>query len=140
MSTPVTDPAPATQAKLEDRLRSVLSACEDLVAAYLFGSRAQEHGGPASDVDVAVLCRRALPLDRLLEIEGKLVEVAGLPVDLVDLRRASPMLALDVIRGVRIVEVDATAADEYELFVLRRAGDLEPLERERRLMLLGGRR
>jgi len=41
-----------------------------------------------------------------------------------------------VIRGERIFAEDSYLADEYELYVLRRAGDLAELERERMAMIL----
>jgi hypothetical protein len=58
------------------------------------------------------------------------------PVDLVDAGRASAFLALDVIRGERVFCVDEDRCDELELYVMRRAGDLAPFERERRRLLL----
>jgi hypothetical protein len=60
-------------------------------------------------------------------------------VDLVDLATADPFLAANVIRGERLHAADGRAADEYELYVLRRAGDLAPLERERMALILGRR-
>ena len=44
---------------------------------------------------------------------------------------ADPFLAADIIRGERVFAQDEEEANEYELFILRRAGDLIPLERER---------
>ncbi len=58
-------------------------------------------------------------------------------VDLVSLSEADPFLAAEVIRGERLFAQNAHEADEYELFVLRRAGDLAPLERERMALVLG---
>lgn len=52
-------------------------------------------------------------------------------VDLVLLAEADPFLAVNVIRGERLFCRDAYAADEYELYVLRRAGDLAGFERLR---------
>jgi hypothetical protein len=49
----------------------------------------------------------------------------------------NPFVAVEVIRGNRLYCVDECRADEYELFVLRRAGDLAPFERERIKMVLG---
>jgi len=42
-----------------------------------------------------------------------------------------------VIRGERLFAHDESVADEYDLYVLRRAGDLIPLERERMTLVLG---
>lgn len=55
---------------------------------------------------------------------------------MIDLSRAGAFLALDAIRGERIFERDGRRLDELDLYVLRRAGDLAPFERERRRALL----
>jgi hypothetical protein len=57
-------------------------------------------------------------------------------VDLVILPEVDAFLAANIIRGERIYAEDSYVADEYELFVLRRAGDLAELERERMAMIL----
>jgi Predicted nucleotidyltransferases len=122
---------------LLQRLRGVLAGRRGLLAAYLFGSQASGEAFAASDVDVAVLFDAPLALEEQLRLEGELEASVGRHVDLLDLRRANAFLALDVIRGIRFIEPEPVAADEYELYILRRAGDLEPLERERRALLLG---
>lgn len=58
-------------------------------------------------------------------------------VDLVCLPEADPFLAANVIRGERLYARDEYEADEYDLYVLRRAGDLIPLGRERMALVLG---
>lgn len=88
-------------------------------------------------MDVGVLFEKALSLEELLRLEDEFERSLGQRVDLLDLRRPGPFLALDIIEGIRFVENEPVAADEYELHVLRRAGDLAPLERERRAILLG---
>jgi len=52
-------------------------------------------------------------------------------VDVVVIPEVDPFLAANIIRGERIYCRDKYSADEYELYILRRAGDLIPLERER---------
>ena len=123
--------------RLLDRLRRALAGQKGLVAAYLFGSQAAGEAVDASDVDVSVLFERSLSLGEQVRLEDALEHSVGRRVDLVDLRRANPFLALDIISGIRFIENDPVAADEYELYVLRRAGALAPLERERRAMLIG---
>ncbi|MEJ2560682.1 MAG: hypothetical protein P8186_31555, partial [Anaerolineae bacterium] len=61
-------------------------------------------------------------------------------VDLIFLPEADPFLAANVIRGERLYARDEYEADEYDLYVLRRAGDLIPLERERMALVLGEER
>jgi hypothetical protein len=52
------------------------------------------------------------------------------------LQEADPFLAANVVRGERLYARDEYEADEYDLYVLRRAGDLAPLERERIALIL----
>ena len=123
-----------------------------LDAIYLFGSRAKEAaerlegrestaGGQAtaSDLDIGV---KPLPgvrfsvkeKSQLACVLEDLFSVAR--VDLVVLPEADPFLAANVIRGERVFHRDSDRADEYELYILRRAGDLAPLERERMALIL----
>jgi hypothetical protein len=52
-------------------------------------------------------------------------------VDLVVLPEGNPFLAVEVIRGELLCCADPDAQAEEELCILRRAGDLAPLKRER---------
>ena len=122
-----------------------------LTALYIFGSRAKESvdlirqgSGKlvenGSDVDIAVLpnARVLLSAREKVQIALELEEMLGAArVDLVILPEADPFVAVNAIRGERIYCCDEHRADEYELYLLRRAGDLIPLERERIRMILG---
>ena len=122
----------------------------DLVAVYAFGSRAveiarrvREEDAAASseaDVNIGVLPARGRELGvkarvDLMQALEDLFDVAR--VDLVFLREADPFLTANIVRGERLYARDSYAADEYDLYVLRRAGDLAPLERERMALILG---
>jgi predicted nucleotidyltransferase len=107
-----------------------------IVALYLFGSRARGDAIEGSDVDVGILFRQAVALRDVVLLEDALQQRLGLPVDLVDAGCANAFLALDVIRGERVYCSDPYQCDEFELYVMRRAGDLAPFERERRRLLL----
>lgn len=123
-----------------------------IVILYAFGSRAREvrqwalgeiealdPDNPA-DVDVGVKPAPGQTLsvrDKVklaITLEDKL-NVSR--VDLVSLDDAPPFLALNVIWGERLYADNRIAADEYDLYVMRRAGDLAPLERQRQAMILG---
>lgn len=112
---------------------------------YVFGSRGGEirkaidgecelERGHPSDVDIAV----KLSMDRTLSVREK-AELAvafenliGVDrADVVMLAQADPFLAVNIIRGDRLFCMDEYEADEYELYILRRAGDLERFERLR---------
>jgi predicted nucleotidyltransferase len=147
---PAGDFAPGQPPTVHDRLAEIASTF-GLTIIYSFGSRARqalewslgtgaalERGG--SDLDIGVLARPALSLDRRVRIAQALEDLFGVSrVDLIDLAAADPFLAVNVIRGERLYEADSRAADEYDLYVLRRAGDLAPFEEERIRLALGGR-
>ena len=118
-------------------LSDALQGEPHVIAAYHFGSTFDGTAFPSSDVDVGVLCSTKLTLDELIRLESRLDDAILQSVDLVDVRRVGPFVALDVIRGDRFFCRDDIAADEFDLYVLRRAGDLAYYERQRREMLLG---
>ncbi len=95
---------------------------------------------PLSDVDIGVLPareRNLLAEDRV-DLMQALERLFGVErVDLVILPEADPFLAANVVRGGRLYVRDEYQVDEYDLYVLRRAGDLAPLERERMALILG---
>ncbi len=138
-------------ASLSDRLAD-LARQYGLIAIYSFGSRAEEVAAqvagraaasahPASDVDIGVL---PAPGRHLTAAERADLTVAledlldGARVDLVILPEAPPFLALDIVQGELLYTTDPIAEAEYQLYVLRRAADLAPFERERRRMILAG--
>lgn len=125
-------PAPTLSAEVA----AIVAERDNVIGAYLFGSRVRGDHHGQSDVDVAVLGRQPLPAEELVELENALEKRLGLAVDLVDLSTAGAFLALDAVRGERVFERDPRALDEFDLFVLRRAADLAFFERERRAELL----
>ena len=120
---------------------------------YAFGSRANEVAalggypwtklpGSASDVDIGVkprLGRYLAPLEKV-DIAQEIEDALGVSkVDLIVVPEADPFLAANIIRGERLYCKDKDLADEYDLYILRRAGDLIPLERERMALIMGQR-
>ena len=117
---------------------------------YAFGGRGREalgwlHGsalspGP-SDLDIGVKPAELLDVRRKVELAIDLEDLFGVNrVDLVVLPEADPFLAVNVIHGERLFADDSYLADEYDLYVLRRAADLLPFERERQRRILEGSR
>jgi predicted nucleotidyltransferase len=121
---------------IESALAGFAASDARIVALYLFGSRARGDATERSDVDVGILFRQEVALREVVLLEDALEQRLGLPVDMVDAGRASAFVALDVIRGERVFCSDPDRCDEFELYVMRRAGDLAPFERERRRLLL----
>jgi len=68
-----------------------------LMAVYAFGSRTQGTAGPHSDLDLAVLVAGYADPLALWALSGDLADVAGCPVDLLDLRAASTVMQHQVI-------------------------------------------
>ncbi len=118
------------------KLHVVAAGDPRILALYLFGSRSRGDETDYSDVDVGILFRQAQTLQDVLVLEDELERRLGVAVDLVDAGRANAFLALDIIRGERVFCSDEDRCDEFELYVMRRAGDLAPFERERRRLLL----
>ena len=141
---------------LNDSL-AALCARHGVAELYAFGSRAgdtvarlrggQAHAGPAgSDVDVGVrFTREAVApdalerLDSLVSLSGELEGLLGLGrVDLVDAASAEPFVAADIVRGELLWCRDAADQAEFELYVLRRAGDLAWFKRREMGSILFG--
>jgi predicted nucleotidyltransferase len=121
---------------------------------YVFGSRAAEiaarvwkpaasasDGVPSSsDVDIAIepLRERTLSARDRVRLADDLERLFGAPrVDLVILSQATPFLAFEIVSGELLYTADALAQAEHELYVLRRAADLAPFQRERVADILG---
>jgi hypothetical protein len=97
---------------------------------------------PASDVDIGIRLLRDVHLTPkdLNNIAADLEDLFDAKrVDLVSVPAADPFLALDIIRGELLYAEDPIDQARFELYVLRRAGDLIPFKKERMEMILGGR-
>jgi predicted nucleotidyltransferase len=124
-----------------------LSETYKLNSLYAFGSRgraaarfvltAESMSASESDLDIGVLPRTPLTVKEKVQLALDLEALFDVSrVDLVILPEADPFLAANIIRGERLYARDSYQADEYDLYILRRAGDLAPLERERMALIL----
>ena len=109
----------------------------DCVLIYLFGSQAERgkrflegeeiSPDPYSDLDVAVAFR-SLPTGTIKiygEIYKEISEIFGpFNIDLIFIQEMSPLFQYEIIRGVRIYEVDERIAEEFEEGVMKKAEDL----------------
>ncbi|SEI24422.1 type VII toxin-antitoxin system MntA family adenylyltransferase antitoxin [Pseudomonas asplenii] len=90
----------------------------DLPAIYLFGSHAQGTTGPDSDLDMALLLPGQAEPVALWQLAGEWADMAGCPVDLVDLRAASTVMQYQILtRGQRLWARDVQAG-LFECFIL----------------------
>ena len=138
---------------MKNRRENLKQICEQfgVLILYVFGSQAKKAKDwtegrqdtpllSSSDVDVGVrpLSGVKFSVTEKVSLALALEDLFGCKkVDLVSLSEADPFLAAEVIRGERLFAHNEHEADEYELYVLRRAGDLAPLERERMALVLG---
>lgn len=119
-------------------LQALQEQVPELLAVYAFGSRVQGTARPDSDLDLAVLVAGYADPLALWRLAGDLADLAGCPVDLLDLRAASTVMQYQIITtGERWWAKDAQAAF-YEVAVLSektaldsaRAGLLADIGRE----------
>ena len=122
--------------------RLATSAEDEVVSAFLFGSRVEGRGHRESDVDVAVLLRPELDRRQRFETRLRLTSelIAALhfnDIDLVVLNDAPPLLARRIVLdGERVYCADAEADHAFRRDVQLRAADLAPfIERGRRALL-----
>lgn len=102
---------------LESAIAQAVAAEPDVLAAYLFGSRARGQARERSDLDVAILETpgRSLGLEAEDRLRRAIAEGTGLSVDLALMRWSSPVLAFEVLRdGLRVFVRDEEKADEVE--------------------------
>jgi len=97
---------------ITDPIRRVAELYPEVRAVYIFGSQSRGVARPDSDVDLGVLYRSRQALSATLQLERELEQAVGRKIDLID------------------------ATDHFELYVLRRAGELLPFERQRQALLL----
>ena len=124
-----------------DTIKAHLDGRFGLDALWLFGSEAIGSAGPFSDIDLAGLFRgRPSALD-LLEARDALGALLGRDIDLVDLERASPIVAMQVLRHGRLLvdanptrrhqAVSGTASRYEDLRIVRREAERAMLARIR---------
>jgi len=85
------------------RIEAALDLLAGLDALWLFGSEAADRATSRSDVDLGALFATRPSAASLMAARRELEELLGRAVDLVDLERASPVLAMQVLRHGRLV-------------------------------------
>jgi len=103
----------------QQQMASVIyGALPNIYGVYLFGSQVSEQTHAESDVDLAVLARDSVAQVELWTLAQKLAGIVGHDVDLLDLRRASTVMRMQVIaKGVRLACLDEFACEVFEDFV-----------------------
>jgi uncharacterized protein len=110
-------------------------------AVWLFGSEAAGRARADSDLDLGILFSRSPSPEELLRLRALAAEMVGREVDLVDLRPASPILGMQIIRHGRLVLdqdpvstanfVASLQSRRYDVMRSRREAERNLLERVR---------
>lgn len=110
-------------------LRRALVDRSDVRLAVLFGSAARKQETAGSDLDVGVLLEKDRSAS-LWDVETALAEAVCRPVDLVDLRRAPPLLRFQIAREGRVL-VERRPGDwrRFKLRAIRDWWDWAPTAR-----------
>ncbi len=123
---------------LRERIVETLRArLPGLLAIYAFGSRIAGTEGPGSDLDLAVLVEGYADPWELFDLAGVLADLAGVPVDLLDLSAASTVMQYQVLtrgqcwwaRDLRARLFEAAVLSEKTALDEARAGLLADIER-----------
>ena len=101
-----------------------------VLAAYLFGSAAQNRLADESDVDIGLLFETSPEALRLLELQEVLTTALNRQSDLVSLNQASPILAMQVLKHGEIVfERSQRAVREFQVRTLFAYFDLKQVRK-----------
>ena len=125
-------------------ISAVISRLEDrwgLDALWVFGSRATGTARTDSDWDLAALFQTRPDPVELFGMRGQFEVLAGVPVDVIDLDRASPVLTRQVLKHGELavennrrrrIDFVAHVPGRYEdLCIVRRAAEQALVERIR---------
>ena len=122
-------------------LRDVLAGFPDVQLALVFGSVAQGHAAPDSDLDIAVAASDTLSVDQKMALVAALAARTGRPIDLIDLNAVGqPLLGQIVRHGRRLLGCAAAHGRLISRHLIEEA-DFMPLRRrilkERRTAWIG---
>jgi len=82
---------------------AIRAAFPSALAIYVFGSRANATANNESDLDLAVLVAGYADPIKLWDLSGNLADLAGCPVDLLDMRAASTVMQYQILQtGYRL--------------------------------------
>jgi len=105
-------PLDSMSERYSTELNGLAGALGDVQFAILFGSAVSGALREDSDIDLAVMYPSPLGADRLIRLVGEVSAVFGRPVDLVDLRRAGPIIKMQILQNGRPVIINDSGAFE----------------------------
>ncbi len=120
-------PSPVSEMEIRAILAKELAGAQFVL---LYGSFGTPYFNSDSDLDVAVQFPARLEPSSLLNIRASLEAATGRKIDLVDLRGADPVLAMQALRAGRPLSVNDSKA--YGQFAMRALSDYMDLKIDRR--------
>ena len=119
--------------QVPDAILDIISRLESrwgLDALWVFGSRATGNARANSDWDLGALFKTKPEAVELLSARGEFEQIAGVPVDVIDLDRASPVLAHQVAKqGQLLIENNRRRRVDFVAHVPGRYEDLRIIRR-----------
>jgi predicted nucleotidyltransferase len=120
-----------TVAQLAERLADLAVERPEVGLVVLFGSTTRSRARPGSDIDIALGCEGPADFDALYAAIARRLHAD--PIDLVDLRRAGPLLAFEIARsGQLLFERHPGAFRAFQSLASRRYCDTAKLRRAQR--------
>ena len=99
-------------------VNAIRAAFSNALAVYAFGSRLNATANADSDLDLAVLVAGYADPIQLWNLSGELADIAGCPVDLLDMRAASTVMQYQILQTGRRLWGLEPQAGLFECFVL----------------------
>jgi hypothetical protein len=128
--------------QIKSKIMNHLQPLTDIAAVYLFGSIAKGNPRAGSDIDIAILFKdenknKIDRFERRLDLEIELEKEIGIPVDIVDIETAQPVLQHQIRKhGKLILEKDHSYRVRFEVASRRRYFDMLRVYRRRNAILL----
>lgn len=118
---------------LAEIVQIILRDLPDTQAVYLYGSYARGEQRSDSDIDLAVLLphetAKRMGSLAMSETQSAVAALVRRDVDLINLRRVSPVLQAQVVGTGRMLYVcDADASDEFEMAAFSALQDLNRMQ------------
>ncbi len=108
----------APLANTELLLAAILRAFPQSLAVYAYGSRISGNADANSDLDLALLVTGYAEPLQLWDLSGELADIAGCPVDLLDMRAASTVMQFQILQTGRCLWANQPQAGLFECFIL----------------------
>ena len=103
-------------------IKQTLEQYANIELALLFGSAAKNKLTPNSDIDIGISTNTPLTAPLKLEIIQQLADKLGRPIDLIDLKTASPLLTEQILKNNQRL-IGSNSA--YGTFISRHLMDYE---------------